>query len=307
MNSLATKFEICGSTYRGKRPAYVLMLGFLAVGLLPFMVALNLTAATFKFVLESETFSLIPLIPFVSAFLIFRNRREVFSELSFGPLGGALIIPGLILLGADRLNVWRLTSANQSSLFAMSIVLVWTGAFMLFFGVRSFRAACFPLLFLLFAVPIPEPLVSNVIFLLQKESAEAAEAFFRLGGVPYLRRDFVFELPGVAIRVAEECSGIRSTLALLVTTVLTSYLFLRTTWKRWLLCIVVVPIAIIKNGLRIMTLSTLAIYVDPGFLYGNLHHHGGVVFFMFALVPMGLLLFWLEKGEAPAARTTRVA
>ncbi len=150
-------------------------------------------------------------------------------------------------------------------------------------------------------MPIPEPLSSNVVFLLQKGSAAAAETFFRLGGVPYLRQpDFVFALPGVIIRVAEECSGIRSTLALLVTTVLTGYLFLKTTWKRWLLCMVVVPVAIIKNGLRIMMLSTLAIYVDPSFLTGNLHHHGGVVFFILALLPMGLLLFWLERSEVPA-------
>jgi len=66
-----------------------------------------------------------------------------------------------------------------------------------------------------------------------------------------------------------------------------------------LLLIVVVPLAILKNGLRIATLSTLAIYVDPGFLTGNLHHRGGILFFMIALFPLALLLILLERGERP--------
>jgi exosortase len=118
-----------------------------------------------------------------------------------------------------------------------------------------------------------------------------------LGRVPYLRRGLVFDLPGVSIQVAEECSGIRSTLALFITTALAGALFLKSNWRRLLLLIVVVPIAIVKNGLRIATLSTLAIYVNPAFLTGNLHHHGGVLFFLLALVPMALLLIFLERRE----------
>jgi hypothetical protein len=43
----------------------------------------------------------------------------------------------------------------------------------------------------------------------------------------------------------------------------------------------------------------LSIYVNPGFLTGNLHRRGGIVFFMIALVPMAVLLILLERGERP--------
>jgi exosortase len=212
-------------------------------------------------------------------------------------LGAALIAPGMVLVGVSRLNLWQLGSTNSLSLLVLAMVFVWLGAFALFFGTRAFRSAAFPLLFLLFMVPIPEPALSKMIYFLQAGSTEMAEAFFGIVGVPYLRQGFVFELPGVAIRVAEECSGIRSTLALLITTVLASYLFLKSSRRRLILCISVVPIAIFKNGLRIATLSTLSVYVNPAFLKGNLHHRGGIVFFMIALVPMALLLTLLQKGE----------
>jgi exosortase len=282
----------------------LLALGFALLCLFPFALAWDLTRALATLVWTNDTFSQIPLIPLVSLFLVYGSREEIFSEVSFGWItGAALITPGLGFLIAARLDVGQLGSANQATVFMFGIVLIWMGAFALFFGTRAFRAARTPLLFLLFAVPIPEPLLSKLIAFLQKESADAAAAFFSLGRVPYLRRGLIFDLPGVSIQVAEECSGIRSTLALFITTALAGALFLKSNWRRLLLLVVVVPIAIVKNGLRIATLSTLAIYVNPAFLTGNLHHHGGVLFFLIALVPMALLLIFLEKQERarPAA------
>lgn len=284
--------------------APLLALGFALLCLFPFAMAWDLTRALLTLVWTNDTFSQIPLIPLVSLFLIYGSRKEVFSNISFGWItGAALITPGLAFVIAARLDADQLSAADQATVFMFGIVLIWTGAFALFFGTRAFRAARIPLLFLLFAVPIPEPLLSKLIAFLQVKSADAAEAAFALGRVPYLRRGLIFDLPGVSIQVAEECSGIRSTLALFITTALASALFLKSNWRRSLLLIVVMPIAILKNGLRIATLSTLAVYVNRGFLTGNLHHHGGVVFFLIALIPMALLLIFLERQERarPAA------
>ena len=211
--------------------------------------------------------------------------------------GGALLLSGIIFVVVAQLGMRQFASTNRESLFVLGVVVVWMGAFILLFGTHAFRTARFQLLFLLFAMPIPEPILSQLISFLQKGSANVAEFFLNLSGVPYLRRDLVFDLPGVSIRVAEECSGIRSTLALLITTALASYIFLRTAWRRMLLIFVVVPMALIKNGLRIAGLTLLSIYVNPGFLTGNLHRRGGIVFFMIALVPMAALLIVLERGE----------
>jgi exosortase/archaeosortase family protein len=59
----------------------------------------------------------------------------------------------------------------------------------------------------------------------------------------------------------------------------------------------------IKNGIRIATLTLLAVYVDPSFLTGKLHHDGGVVFFLLGLLfllPVLLLLQRSEGEESPA-------
>jgi exosortase len=286
---------------------YLLVAGFLLASALPFALAWNSVRTLIPLVLTNDTFSQIPIIPLVSFFLIYSRRKTIFSDVSLGwGLGAVLMIPGIVVLSMARMNFWQLTATNQMSLFLFGAVLLSLGAFALFFGPRAFRAACFPLLFLVFTIPIPEPLLSQLILYLQKGSASAAAEFFRLAQVPYLRQGVEFVLPGVRIRVAEECSGIRSTLAISITTVLACHLFLRSAWRRMALCIVVVPIAIIKNGLRIATLSALAIYVNPGFLRGNLHHYGGMVFFAFALLPMIVLLLLLQKSELQALSQAKI-
>jgi exosortase len=287
------------------RVSNLVVLGFLLMCALPLAMAWNFLTPLFRLVADNDTFSQIPLIPVVSLFLIFERRKAIFSTISFGwMLGAALIVPGMILLGVARLDLLHLSSTNPLSLLVFAIVLVWIGAFALFFGTRAFWSACFPLWFLLFMVPIPEPLLSNIISFLQAGSSDMAAIFFRIARVPYFRQGFVFQLPGFAIRVAEECSGIRSTLALMITTVLASNMFLKTAWRRVLLCAFVVPLAVFKNGLRIATICILALRVDRGYLYGNLHRRCGFVFFLIALVPLGLLLMRFAKTENRSRHAT---
>lgn len=64
-----------------------------------------------------------------------------------------------------------------------------------------------------------------------------------------------------------------------------------------ILCLLVFPLSVFKNGLRIVTLSTLALYVDAGFLQGRLHQYGGMVFFAAAFIPLVLFLWVCGRNE----------
>jgi exosortase len=297
METIVKNIDSASPAVRNREALYP-AIGFFVVCAVPIVFVWAPLSSLSALVFKNDTFAYIPLIPMVSLYFVFIERKSIFSMISYGwQIGSALIVPGTIGLVLARLNPWHLGSHNQGSLLMFALVLLWIGTFALFFGNQSFRKASFPLLFLLFMIPIPEPLLSHTVFLLQQGSAKSAEWIFDLFGVPYLRQGLEFNLPGVSIFVAEECSGIRSSLALLITTVLACHLFLRKAWNKLLLCIVVVPMAILKNGLRIATLSTLAVYVNPGFLTGRLHHQGGIVFFVMGLLPIGLLLVLLQKME----------
>jgi exosortase len=146
-------------------------------------------------------------------------------------------------------------------------------------------------------MPPPTQVIEWVIHQLQEGSTDVSYALFNLFGVPVLRHGFILALPSVTIEVAEECSGIRSSIALLITCLLAAHMYLRSYWRTAFFMLLVVPLVVIKNGIRIVTLTMLSIYVDPSFLTGRLHHEGGVVFFVIALLLMFPVLLALEKSE----------
>jgi exosortase len=273
-------------------------LGFVLASVLPAVficIAMHSLAATTP---SSDTYSHIPLIPVVSFYLIYLDRQRIFSESSAGRKVGSLFcLAGLACLAAGLVHLGGIAQQNVFSIEMLGLTLTWTGVFAFFFGSKALRAASFPFLFLIFMVPIPEPFLSHTIFVLQEGSANVTAFVFSALGVPFLRQGFDFSLPGVTIRIAEECSGIRSALALFIMSVLAGHLFLARLRNKIILCVLVFPLAVFKNGLRIVALSTLAIYVDAGFLHGRLHQYGGVVFFGTALVPLALLLLLFQQRE----------
>jgi len=120
---------------------------------------------------------------------------------------------------------------------------------------------------------------------------------FSLVGVPVLRNGLVFSLANTSIEVAKECSGIHSTLAILIISLIAGHLFLPSVWKKVVLVLFTLPIVCATNGLRIAGLTLLAEYVDASFLHGSLHHEGGMGFFLLALLLLFAILQLLRIGQ----------
>jgi exosortase len=152
-------------------------------------------------------------------------------------------------------------------------------------------------------VPIPNLLMERIIHFLQAGSTEVTEMILRATGISHLRERFVFHLPGFSIEVAKECSGIRSSLALLITVVLAAHFFLRAPWQKAVLVVSLLPIVLVKNGLRISVLTLLGVYVDQRFLTGGfLHQSGGFLFFLPALALIGFILWLLRRVRRDTPR-----
>jgi exosortase len=256
------------------------------------------------FSLSHDYGSHIFLIAPLSVFLTYLNRRKIFSGLQVrlnrktAMAGSCLVLLGLIFLLASK---YQPLSADKLSLEILSLVVLWLSIFVFCYGTESFIRARFPLLFLLLLVPFPEFIIDRVIFALQVGSSDVAYALLRILNVPVLKDGFILRLPIVSLEVAKECSGIRSSIALLVTMLLAAEFALRSTWSKALLVLAIVPILVIKNGVRIVTIYLLAAYLNPAFLHGWLHTSGGVVFYLLglaALVPVAVLLRRWERKSS---------
>jgi exosortase len=247
--------------------------------------------------LTVDRYSHILLVVPVSVLLVYLTRRRVFATVAYSPPAGILF---LILLGAFACAGWysiSLTASGYISLWFFLFAICCLSAFTFSYGIRAFQAAAFPLLFLLLIVPLPDSLLEGAIAALQNGSAVVACWLFGAAHIPYVRHGIVLALPRINIYVAEECSGIRSSMVLLLCGLVLGHLYLKSFWSKVILTLAVFPLMAAKNGLRIFVLSTLGMYVDPSFLSGRLHHHGGFIFFGLAFVGLFGLIWCLQRFE----------
>ena len=291
MSSTATRV-LTGNSRR-----HAIFVAFIVISSLTFYKTLR---ALIQYSLATDSSSHIILIPFISIFLLYVERQKVFAITRTSVASGVtLALTGIILYWLTTRSAFAQEGNWQLSMETLSVVLVWIAGFLLCYGFVAFRAGAFPLLFLLLMVPLPDVILNRAIYALQAGSTEISYLIFHLVGTPVSRHGFLLSVPGVTIEVAKECSSIRSSIALFITCLLAAHLYFRTAWKKLVFVVLGLLLSVVKNGIRITTLTLLSVYVDPGFLSGRLHRQGGFVFFLLALLLLLPVFLWMEKSDKP--------
>jgi len=279
-----------------KLPSPQVSLGLLlAVSLL---VSWRPLLATFTLALRNDEYTHILLILPVSVALIILEWPSLRRMVAPNFRTGTALLAMAILVGSFA-RIWSalLIPDVRLSMNMFALVLFWIGAFILCLGSRAARSSLFPLLFLFWLVPFPQVALTWIVSLLQQGSALVAHALFSVAGVPVARDGVILNIPGLTVEVAQECSSIRSSSMLLVTTMVLAQVILRSPWRKALVIAIAVPLSVAKNGLRIFTIAMLGTRVDPAYLTGRLHHQGGPVFLGVALVAVFGLIWLLKRGE----------
>lgn len=273
--------------------------------------------ALVRFALRSELYSYVLLVPAISVYLAWqlKNKRSdgVEAKGSIGVLeygsgeekgiskAAVLLLGAGVLLVAGRFGAgamgWKLAPVDSLAWIILAFVMLVIGVAIFSLGPVISRQLTFPLFFLVFMVPLPQAVEHGVETFLQYRSADAAEILFNLVGTPLVRVGTAFQLPGFFLHVAPECSGIHSTLVLFLVSLVAGQLFLRTLWKRAFFALLVIPLGIIRNGIRIVTIGELCVHVDPSYIDSPIHHQGGPLFFAVSMVPFLLLLWYFRKTD----------
>ncbi len=260
-------------------------------------------ATTLSLALTNDAYTHILLILPLSAALIYLDLKYLDSKAlrsdpqSSPRLGSALLVLALLMGCSARWGMGAAPGDIRLSLGMFALVTWWIASVLLSLGATAFRRFLFPLCFLFLMAPIPESALSGIVEFLQQQSAFAARIMFRAAGVPVTQDGIMLSIPNLDIEVARECSSIRSSLMLAVTTLVLAHLFLRSWWRKVLLVVAAIPLSVAKNGLRIFTIAELGTRVDPGFLDGKLHHNGGILFYGLAVVAVGALLWILRRTD----------
>lgn len=248
---------------------------------------------------EADQYSQIAVMPLICFYLVFRKRRRIFADVAWSFAYGFIVLGfGVALFLTTKLIPFEFDQHNLFILPMIALVVLILGSFLIFFGTQSFRQARFALLTLILMIPFPTWLLDRTISFLQQGSAAVTTFLLNLTPMPFVREGLVFHLPtNLNIFIADDCSGIRSSIALLIASLVASDVFLQKGWSKLALNLAVLPLSLFKNGFRIATLSLLSVYVDRGFMFSDLHRDGGIVFYLIACAVLTVFLWRLWKLE----------
>jgi len=218
------------------------------------------------------------LIPFVSGFLTWQMRSELKTikrtESSWGL--------GLIILGLAMYLVSTILRIYFSS--GVSMLVVFYGIVLHFWGAAIFKKLLFPLFFLTFMVPIPMAAITTISFRLKLFAAEFSTDLLNELRVPAIREGSIIKMRTAYVVVDDVCSGLRSLISLAALGSIFAFWMKAALWKKVLLFLSTIPIAVITNVFRVLFLALVSEIYGSQYIAGFLHDLSGFMVFVLAFI-----------------------
>jgi exosortase len=219
-------------------------------------------------------------VPLISGYVLWHQRSGwVKTEVKPNNFGFLAMLGSILLLLAGSLGAELFTSR-------FSLLVLLTGMILFLAGWKMLRSVSFSLGYLIFMIPIPVIVYNQITFPLQLLASRVATFWLELMQVPVLREGNVLILPDYSLEVVEACSGIRSLMSLIALAVAYSYFVERRLWVRFALAILMIPIAIVSNAIRIVGTGFLTYHFGPKAAEGFFHEFSGWIVFLASLILM---------------------
>jgi exosortase len=211
-------------------------------------------------------------LPAALAIFVHAIRQNPLPAPSSSWLGMVFVILAFALFWVGlRMGTHYIGFFAFQSMVAGSIWFLFGGRTLLFFG--------FPLIFLVFAWPVPF-LDNYIAFPLRVMMSHAAVFSLDFIGIDVVRNgtgilsapEPLLGIPAgkkFAVDVADPCSGIRSLFALMMASALYGHFKLQTWWQKWVLFLCSAPLAIAGNLARILMLTIGTIVFGAEFAIGK--------------------------------------
>ncbi|HYF48764.1 MAG TPA: exosortase/archaeosortase family protein [Planctomycetota bacterium] len=241
------------------------------------------------------------LIPLISGWFVWKDWPEL-QRMPRRPAWTGLLVLGLSLLLFFFSGLLRVYFTSGFALVGCLVgVLAYWG------GWAWVRRLWFPLLFLVFMLPLPEIAIARMNLALKLFVTKAAVTCADMSGVPVVMDGAKLHLENGNMVVGDVCSGLRSMIALIALGVLYAYLYAGKSWLvRAALLAAVIPIAMAANMVRIYLNILFAHVFGQELLFRplletsftgvvDIHILSGVVVFIVAL---GLLYLTMIGAEA---------
>jgi len=229
------------------------------------------------------------LIPFVAGYMAWQRQNHL-RQIPCKPS-----ISGIFILLFGMMVYMAGTLGAELFLMRTSMIITLAGIIALSLGTAMLKALAVPLCYLIMMIPIPAIIWNKIAFPLQLFAARISSEAISTIGIPVFREGNILHLANTSLEVVDACSGIRSLTSLLALTGAFAFLSHLSRWKKWVLFLSAIPIAVAVNVVRLTITGMLAAWVGPEATHGVLHDMSGLIVFGTALTLVYLLFILLTK------------
>ncbi len=237
------------------------------------------------------------LVPTFSIWLIWKKRHEFKMTETYIDWRGLLVVFISLLL------YWAGFRSQQPRLGLLALIGVLWGTPFFLWGKKTAGLTFFPCVFLLFGIPMG--FLSAFTFTFRLFSCVVSAALLNGLGISCVRIGTAIlstGIDGFQFDVADPCSGLRSVIALCALTAGYAYISQKTVWKKWLLFLLAIPLAITGNVVRIITIGIVAETINKDAAMTIYHDYSGYIIFASAVVLMMSIGTILQKDLRSSVR-----
>jgi exosortase B len=221
-----------------------------------------------------------PLILAASFWLLWDKRKALFALPARPALGAGSFC---LFLAAAMYVVGH--SQAVLELEGLSFIFAMLACMLLLIGPAGLRLAWFPLVFMLFMVPLPGTLVQMITLPLKQAVSVVSENLLYWAGYPIGRTGVTLTIGPYQLLVADACSGLNSLFTLESLGLLyMNIMHYKSKWRNGILAVAIVPISFIANVIRVITLVLVTYYFGDEAGQGFVHEFAGLLLFAVAMV-----------------------
>jgi exosortase len=237
------------------------------------------------------------IVPLVSLYLAYLKRRQ-FANAETGSCSIGILI---IIMALFLHVVATMADINFFSGFSMYFYLV--GACLFLFGSKIVRIGIFPLGFLLFMFPIPDLIIDFLGLPTKSIATSIGLAMIDLFGIPFFREGFRIELAECTFLVGTPCNGMKSLISFLALGCIALHMMGTSLMKRILLLVLIYPLAVVLNGVRIAVLVLIAhrFGIEQAAPESPLHDISGLAVFCLGLIVLLVMFRFGGKTDTSQA------
>ena len=214
--------------------------------------------------------------------------EEVKKQLAYAKTWGAIFVTALALV---LFRIAAVIELEVYALYALVVALLYG-----FIGAAALQRLWFPLLYLLFAVPLPDSLVAALTNPLKIWISQSAVSLLYFLGYPIASAGVTIQIGQYQLLVAAACAGLNSLITLSALTLFYVYMSHRANWRYMaVLVAAAIPVAVFSNLMRVLLLILITYYGGEAAAQGFLHNFAGLTTFAISLVTIYVLDKLLQR------------